>query len=244
MGNYTIKAHPTKYREIVFRSRLEATWAAYFDLCEIEWEYEPFDLEGWVPDFLLKHGRHEILVEVKPVADPMQDSSEYAKATAYRDKAWILLLGRSPDLSTPGILMDHPEMFKFKEGDEDPWWDFHCRISPVNTLQVWAEATNTTRWKGPADPEKRDYKVMGGKIVLSPNHPYMQYARPSVSKIGDLWRCWWRDFDTTKQDRDFSDEESAKQYSEKIFQNARIIDLEYISSSEFELANKSWRQLS
>lgn len=63
---YTIKAHPTTYAGVNFRSRLEATWAAFFDLCGWEWEYEPFDLEGWTPDFLLK-GNTRCLIEVKPV---------------------------------------------------------------------------------------------------------------------------------------------------------------------------------
>lgn len=71
--NYTIKAHPTKYRDVLFRSRLEARYAAFFDLMRFDeegflnnlhdhvtfhgcyrgfdWEYEPIDLEGWSPDF-------------------------------------------------------------------------------------------------------------------------------------------------------------------------------------------------
>lgn len=63
---YTIKSHPTSYKGVNFRSRLEATWAAFFDLCGWEWEYEPFDLDGWTPDFLIK-GDAPTLVEVKPV---------------------------------------------------------------------------------------------------------------------------------------------------------------------------------
>ena len=31
--NYTIKAIPTTYAGVRFRSRLEARWAAFFDLC-------------------------------------------------------------------------------------------------------------------------------------------------------------------------------------------------------------------
>jgi len=45
---------PTKYKDIQFRSRLEAKWAAFFDLMNWNWEYEPFDLDGWFPDFLIK----------------------------------------------------------------------------------------------------------------------------------------------------------------------------------------------
>src|SRR5260221_13272797 len=46
-----IKAHPTRYGDTLFRSRLEARYAAYFDLCGFGWEYEPVDFKGWTPDF-------------------------------------------------------------------------------------------------------------------------------------------------------------------------------------------------
>lgn len=71
---YDIEAKPTFYKGIQFRSRLEAKWAAFFDYFGWEWQYEPFDLNGWSPDFLLKlpYGTltniDNVLVEVKPSA--------------------------------------------------------------------------------------------------------------------------------------------------------------------------------
>ncbi len=65
--DYTVKAHPTTYAGVNFRSRLEARWAAFFDECGWEWEYEPIDLKGWSPDFSIKGHKGDILVEVKPV---------------------------------------------------------------------------------------------------------------------------------------------------------------------------------
>ena len=65
---------PTTYKGIRFRSRLEAKWAAFFDLLGWAWEYEPFDLNGWIPDFVIKGQRHTVLVEVKPIvswSDPL-----------------------------------------------------------------------------------------------------------------------------------------------------------------------------
>lgn len=72
--HYDIKAHPTEYKGVIFRSRLEARWAAFFDLAGWTWEYEPFDLPGWSPDFDVSfpcgHSEcgeaHRLLVEVKP----------------------------------------------------------------------------------------------------------------------------------------------------------------------------------
>lgn len=65
---YKIKAIKTKYAGVTFRSRLEANWAAFFDLMGWKWEYEPIDLDGWSPDFLLRGSDGmEVFVEVKPV---------------------------------------------------------------------------------------------------------------------------------------------------------------------------------
>lgn len=64
MTEYTIAAIPTVYRDRMYRSRLEARWAAFFDRLGWAYEYEPFDLGGWSPDFLLTD--LDTLVEVKP----------------------------------------------------------------------------------------------------------------------------------------------------------------------------------
>jgi hypothetical protein len=69
---------PTTYNGIRFRSRLEAKWAYIFDRLGWEWDYEPFDLNGWIPDFVIsKCGslRKQIpydsvkplVVEIKPI---------------------------------------------------------------------------------------------------------------------------------------------------------------------------------
>jgi hypothetical protein len=71
---YAIVAHPTWYAGVLFRSRLEARYAALFDLVGWKWQYEPFDLEDWTPDFRVEfpcdhgdcEGKHALLVEVKP----------------------------------------------------------------------------------------------------------------------------------------------------------------------------------
>lgn len=64
---------PTKHAHIQFRSRLEATWAAFFTLLGWDWEYEPFDLDGWIPDFSIRGFCGPILVEVKPIDRPDED---------------------------------------------------------------------------------------------------------------------------------------------------------------------------
>lgn len=52
-------------RGIQFRSRIEAQWAYIFEKLEWNWEYEPIDLEGYIPDFIIKFDDDEILIEIK-----------------------------------------------------------------------------------------------------------------------------------------------------------------------------------
>jgi hypothetical protein len=68
--DYSIKAIPTIYNGVQYRSRLEARWAAMLTLLGWEHQYEPYDLGGWSPDFLTgPRGCEKILVEVKPIED-------------------------------------------------------------------------------------------------------------------------------------------------------------------------------
>ena len=70
--SYTIQALPASYAGQVFRSRLEARVAYYFDLLEIGWDYEPegFALpsRNYCPDFLCKPHKNSkgFYVEVRP----------------------------------------------------------------------------------------------------------------------------------------------------------------------------------
>lgn len=74
----TLEAKPTAYKGINFRSRLEARWAAMFDLLGWTWEYEPECDGAYIPDFLL-HGQGadscNVYVEVKPEAIYQADRS-------------------------------------------------------------------------------------------------------------------------------------------------------------------------
>jgi hypothetical protein len=101
--NYNIKAIPTRYSGITFRSRLEARWAAFFDLMCWTWHYEPFDLDGWFPDFLIE-GKSQTLVEVKPFMEydePTMRRIDFAAKKACPNKE-VLLLG--PGLRFDGVV--------------------------------------------------------------------------------------------------------------------------------------------
>lgn len=123
---YNIKAIPTTYAGVKFRSRLEARWAAFFDLCGWKWDYEPFDLDGWAPDFLLLLPIAKMLAEVKPfdfvslmeeqVACGGSDHlriADYEKASKHGKIRQVVLLGASPPfngLQFPPVIPVNPPL--------------------------------------------------------------------------------------------------------------------------------------
>ena len=62
-------AIPTMYKGVQMRSRLEARWAAFFDTVGWQWNYEPPEFAGWIPDFQITTTGLPLLVEVKPAGD-------------------------------------------------------------------------------------------------------------------------------------------------------------------------------
>ena len=128
-------AIPTLYRGLLFRSRLEAQWAHFFDDLDWPWEYEPFDLNGYIPDFVLKF--HEpLLVEVKPEMSirELHKYTDKIKTSGWEKEALIVgaTLFVSEENAEPciGLLaerVDDPEYPKTK------WWEwgdgvfFECR---------------------------------------------------------------------------------------------------------------------
>ena len=133
-------AIPTRYAGVEFRSRLEARWAAFFDLMGWKWEYEPLDLRGYIPDFVLYLNR-PLLIEVKPYVE----YEEYEEATAKIDASgWeeeALIVGsRILDGGRGGYGFEEwPTLGLLREccpavltGERDHcWWEeakiFHCR---------------------------------------------------------------------------------------------------------------------
>jgi len=78
-----MKCIPTKYNGYQFRSRLEARWAVFLDLMQIEWRYEHegYQLDsGWyVPDFFLPELNSWL--EIKPPGVLCEHSRELNEKT-------------------------------------------------------------------------------------------------------------------------------------------------------------------
>lgn len=83
-----MNAIPTKYAGVRFRSRLEARWAAMFDLLGWRWDYEPFDLKGYIPDFALTPKTGPVIVEVKPelLADALYPAAAKVDRSGWRSE--------------------------------------------------------------------------------------------------------------------------------------------------------------
>jgi len=88
----------TTYDGIEYRSRLEARWAAFMK--NVGWDivYEPFDGDGYIPDFLVQ-GPNPMLVEVKPAVTLAEYQAAVPKAEKGLAAHWshdILIVGASP----------------------------------------------------------------------------------------------------------------------------------------------------
>jgi hypothetical protein len=122
---YDIKAKPTIYKGYAFRSRLEARWARFFDLMKWRWEYEPYDLTGWSPDFVIKGKPKNILVEVKPFMDIDNDDARetISKIKKYLHKTnndLAVIVGTGPTFSSEQEYLGDGRLGWFvhpKEGD-------------------------------------------------------------------------------------------------------------------------------
>lgn len=124
-----MKAIETMYAGTLFRSRLEARWAVFFDELNIEWQYEPEGFEigereetspgewaqpiRYLPDFFLPDT--ETWVEVKGHEEALDrrllcrlvDWGQGLPGTEYSlgTKRGLLVLGPIP---RPGVLHGHP----------------------------------------------------------------------------------------------------------------------------------------
>lgn len=103
----TIKALPTEYRGITYRSRTEARWALFLDELRVPYAYEveSFDLGGdwYLPDFWLP--TPGVWIEVKGVA-PTDREIRVAKALSRASRCPVLIaVGPPATEETYGLLL-------------------------------------------------------------------------------------------------------------------------------------------
>lgn len=162
----------TTYRGITYRSRLEARWAAFFDALGWHHTYEPFDGNGYIPDFLLRTPDGEILIEVKPATAGPDYAEPRQKITSALpdEKRPVVVVGVDP---LPRLPLAHPAVptfFGFDVNNTMPaFWCAHgssaagLRIAlepldaaadyrqptwvPDAVRAAWATACNATQWR-------------------------------------------------------------------------------------------------
>lgn len=145
MASAAILGIETVYRGIRFRSRAEARWAAFFDNVGWRWRYEPIDLEGYIPDFVVEFAKPTI-IEVKGGAltvDELEDHKAKLEMTSWPSEA--ILLGAQPFWSADSV---QPRVGLIAERDELGgllWGDclMHrclacCRISVHHDIMTWS----------------------------------------------------------------------------------------------------------
>jgi hypothetical protein len=129
---------PTIYHGIEYRSRLEAKWAAFFEMLNWQFTYEPFDGNGYIPDFVI-HGDKPMIVEVKPAVRPEDYYQETEKITKGLCGIWderVMIVGVTPQLSW-GDYQPQPNMGLITDAPSYGSWNWTCvRIWPVENVRV------------------------------------------------------------------------------------------------------------
>jgi hypothetical protein len=183
---YELIAHPTTYRGRSYRSRLEAKWAAFFDLAGWPFEYEPFDLGFWSPDFLLPGHYYPILCEVKPITaidhDVCRKMAGAAKAAKFQGE--LLLLGLSPNQ------LSEPDWLGWLDSGYDTWLtrkerpDFY---EPYTDCQIFGcfHACRAVMYNGRLDFCHGEDAYAGRMTGAWDGDHYV--TRPSSTPAADLW---------------------------------------------------------
>jgi len=104
---YKIKSKPTIYNGTKYRSRLEARWAAFFDLIGWRYQYEPYDFDGYTPDYVIYGTNNRLLfIEIKPIVN-REYAIEYSKKlNNINNKINVVMLSTEfkEDTSSGGVI--------------------------------------------------------------------------------------------------------------------------------------------
>lgn len=143
-------AIPTMFDGVQMRSRLEARWAAVFELMGRKWQYEPFDLNGWIPDFMWEVDdalTPRPLFEVKPISRVQHPNGPPLDVTDKIESALSIVRGRHEGrIYDPFILgSDVLSVWRFNGAGNDTWTPIDIPFHP----SWWKQAGNATQWKAP-----------------------------------------------------------------------------------------------
>jgi hypothetical protein len=144
---YEIKAIPTTYNHVLYRSRMEARWAAFFDFVGWEFEYEPEPFQTWSPDFVIH--TLDTFIEVKPM---LMWGEAITKIQPYSKQFRCGLLSDHITIGENAYYIGKYLNRDYKPGElflKDYTIQYRGNFNPRIIRQYWAEAQNKVMYLKP-----------------------------------------------------------------------------------------------
>lgn len=145
----------TRYRGLLFRSRIEARWALFYNKIGVPYQYEAegYDLNGtrYLPDFWMP--RQNCFIEIKG-AEPTLEEQCKAALLAQLSKKQVFIFGSLPGIATYGLMGGSGEEWQpltfFPEGAGDTGYlwcrknftDDYCIIKSTQIVPDYNSATD------------------------------------------------------------------------------------------------------
>lgn len=134
---------PTEYNGVVYRSRVEARWARFFDLVGIKHQYEPiwftdgkyrYKPDFHLPEVCLREYNQGVFLEVKATMEEYKETC--AKHVVMKQQQFVVCIGNPP----PEVCDDDRECYQIY-----PWWDnsmVFCKCRSCGTVKIEYSESN------------------------------------------------------------------------------------------------------
>lgn len=156
---------PTLFAGVRFRSRQEAKWASFLTALKLRWDYEPCDLDGYIPDFDVRFGKQPLLLEVKAANEDIALAKSKIEVSGWSgdivivvsaetsvigeiyeaDTGWDrAIMGWCVACKAPTICSEAGRWGcrNCGAGSREIWWGWSPR-------SAWVAACNETQWRKP-----------------------------------------------------------------------------------------------
>lgn len=157
---------PTMFEGVRYRSRLEARYAAFFAALDWRVQYEPMDLDGYIPDWLVYFERRPLLVEVKGSDEELDAAKLKIELSGWRGDA-LILCGEVHGQTIGQIRIASEETLTWEEADlffcincrrvavaagGGDWRCRHCgaredHVGSYDPSEAWAASGNRVQWR-------------------------------------------------------------------------------------------------
>jgi hypothetical protein len=140
-----LEALETKYKDILFRSKLEARWAIYYDSLLIPWQYEPetYKLSGGIlycPDFWLPEQKCYIEIKGEEGGFPTDNAIKKAEKLAEESKNKVYIFyGDIPDPARLYKNNSEESSLVFVDGNGYDFMHWWCKCIHCGKLDIQFE---------------------------------------------------------------------------------------------------------